>query len=202
MGRKETYMSDEWKVLDPLNRACILPVSEGVKPGTTFSSRYRVGVERVLEELGLPYQPPYWATNGYSYTVAKDDKTLSDYVSRFLKRDLTAKQAHRANGVFYGIPECCIDYFAGGVLDDQEWLRKKNFSFEDSKTEYERLNGSYPEELDYGIPGVTPCKVDCGNALKAFGEYRDVLLEYDREAAEELKLFNQRGYRILSRGNI
>lgn len=198
MSRKEIYLSNEWKELDPVGRASILLVSEGVKPGSTFGSKYRFGVESVLEKVRLPYLLPEWVNNRYIFTVARDDKVLSDYISRFLKNSLTANQVHYANGIFYGIPECCIDDFVGVSLEDgRTFRRKKRVSFDELLKDYERSNGGYPEELDYRIPGVVPCKVDCHNALKVLGEYRDVLLEYDKEAGEELRLFNKRGYRIL-----
>lgn len=198
MSDKEVYRSREWKALDPLDRACILLVAEGVKPGATFGSEHRGGVERVLEELRLPYLPPEWDRYDYTYTAARDDKTLSDYLGKLLKINLNQRQAHRAHGIFYGYPECCIDKYVSSFLEyGKGCQRKSNVPFNNLLKEYERLNGSYPEELDYRIPVMVPCKVDCGDALKVLRKYRDVLLEYDSEAAEELKLFNKCGYRIV-----
>jgi hypothetical protein len=198
MVEREFYASREWKGLDPLNRACILLVSEGLKPGSTFGSTYRVGVERILEQLRIPYLPPEWHGGDYIYTIAKDDKTLSDYIRKLLDKNLTSRQAHRAHGIFYGIPECCINEYIGAtVLNGKSPGHRKTGSFDELLKKYEKLNGRHHEDLDYRIPGITPCKVDCSNALKAFQKYKDVLLQYDKEAADELKLFNKLGYRIL-----
>ncbi len=196
--KKEFYASSEWKGLDPLTRACILLVSEGLKPGSTFGSTYRVGVESILDKLRIPYLAPYWHKYDYVYTVGRNDKTLSDYIGNLLDENLTSRQAHRAHGTFYGIPECCIDEYVGAkVLNGKNQGRSRPASFDELLSQYETENGSYPEELDYRIPGTRPCKVDCGNTLKVLREYRDVLLSHDSEAAEELRGFNKLGYRIL-----
>ncbi len=199
MVGKEFYTGREWKGLDPLNRACILLVSEGLKPGSTFGSTYRVGVESVLDKLRIPYLPPHWHRyTDYVYTIGRDNKTLSDYIRKLLDRDLTSRQAHRAQGMLYGIPECCIDEYVGAkVLDGTNPGETKPSSFDELLKECEKRYGSYPEELDYRVPGIRPCKVDCSNTLKILQKYKDVLLQYDEEAADELRLFNKLGYRIL-----
>ena len=198
MPKKDIYRGKEWSKLDPLRRALILLVSEGVKPGATFGLRYRVGLERVLEKLRLPYLSPEWDKNRYFYTIAKDDKTLLKYVGQVLDKDITERQAHQIYGIFYGIPECCIDKYVGAFIVNENFFYKRGkVFFDDLLKEYQRLNGGYPDELDYRIPGITPCKVDCDNMLKVCRQYRDVLLQYDREAVEELRLFNKMGYRII-----
>ncbi len=196
MPKKDIYRGKEWKELDPLRRGLILLVSEGVKPGATFRSKYRVELERVLEKLQLPYLSPAWDEDRYIYTVARDDKIILEYFGWLLNKDLTPKQFHRANGFFYGIPECCIDEFVGTSLLSEKDTRRR-VGFDDLLKEYEVVNGKYPEELDYRVPGVTPCEVDCDNMLKLCRTYKDVLLRYDNDAAEELRLFNKRGYRIV-----
>ncbi len=198
--KKDIYESKEWKESDALNRACILLVSEGVKPGSTFGSRYRSNVETILQKLRQPYLPPMWHKYGYTYTVAKDDKTLSDYMRKILATNLTVRQAHRAHGFFYGFPECCIDKYVGAILENpKKFQETSKLDFDDLLKEYERLRGGYPDELNYRIPGMVPCKAECENALKVLRTYKDVLLRYDNEAAEELKLFNKRGYRIINK---
>ena len=60
-----------------------------------------------------------------------------------------------------------------------------------------KIDMNYPDELNYTIPVFTPCKTSCSKAVKISRKYKEVLLEYDRDAAEELRLFNKRGYRIV-----
>jgi hypothetical protein len=191
-------MSDKWRELDPLDRACILLVAEGVKPGSTFGSKYRSDVESILEKLKLSYLPPEWHRYDYIYTIARDDKTLSDYIRKLLDKNLNVKQAHRAHGLFYGFPQCCIDKYVGSTLVfGKDYIRKRSVPFNKHLKGNKRLNMDYPDELNYIIPGFTPCKADCSKAVELSRKYKEVLLEYDRDAAEELRLFNKRGYRIL-----
>jgi len=196
MSRKDVYRSDEWNRIDPLERADILLVSEGVKPGATFGVKYRTNTEKVLEKLKLPYLPPRWHKSRYSYHIAMSDKTLESYLGKLMDKNLTLQQAHRAHGQFYGYPDCCIDaYVTPQIITNRNYRPRKNVFFSHVLKEYEKTNGSYPEALDYRI-GV-PCSVECPEALKQSECYRDVLLEHDKEAAEELKLFNKNGSRII-----
>lgn len=197
MSRKDFYRSDKWKSVNPLARATILLVSEGVKPGCTFSSNYRVDAEMAMDKLGLSYFEPLWFNNRYIYTASKDENTLLEYIGKSIGKHFTSSQAHKAAGEFYGFPECCVDRFVGGRLHYGSNRKQDSFNFSDMLRDYIKSHGEYPEALDYRM--MVPCAVDCEEALKVAGGYRDVLLEYDEEAASALRLMNQRAYRMMTK---
>lgn len=197
MSQNDFYRSKEWKSVNPLARATILLVSEGKKPGCTFASDYRVDVEKVMDKLGLSYFEPRWFNNRYIYTASKDDNALLKYIGKSLDKHFTSSQAHKTAGEFYGFPECCVDNFVEGKLHYDRYGKDKNNNFGDMLKIYIKSHGGYPEELDYRM--MVPCAVDCKEALKVTGGYRDVLLEYDEEAASALRLMNQRAYSIMAK---
>ena len=197
MSRKDVYESHEWKRISPLYRPNILLVAEGLKPGSTFGSRYRTNLEKVLKNLNLAYSKPRWFKRGYTYTIAKDEKTLQDNIGMSLHPKLTRPQFHRATGKFYGFPECCTDsYSVSQIYKDKNSKVERWRLFRDVLEEYEKKNGGYPEELDYRM--MVPCDVQCKNALELLGNHRDVLQKYDPEAAKCLAKLNRDGRIIIS----
>jgi hypothetical protein len=196
MARQDIYKSQEWKNLNPLDRASILLVSEGVKPGTTIGSRNRPELENVLKRLGLHHLPPKKSKKNYTYTIAKDDKTLSDLIRNDIDLRVNGRQMTKIRGRFYGFPECCIDNFAGSKIYLDKDISKMPvwISFRDILKQYKAKNGSYPEQHDYRVPGMVPCDVECKNALSLLNEFKKALNKYDEAAAETLKTFNKQGY--------
>lgn len=177
MKPKEFYQSREWKDFNPFNRALILLVNEGVKPG--ISVGFTQGIDDILDRLKLDYvvrvHRDLWL-----YYISKDRKVLSDFSSFKIKKN-EISDIDVIQGRFYGYPGCCIEEFAKTSLS-----QRKTRPRVDLREEYRIRNLEYPPELDYKM--WVPCKFDCQETIILSGKYRDVLCEYDKEAADMLRL--------------
>ncbi|MDP2668369.1 MAG: hypothetical protein Q8P07_00850 [bacterium] len=188
----EIYKSPEWKDLNPVSRAELLLVAEGVRPGT-FSGDFQsfkkfaemMGLEAVLNSDPLDINPVY--------KIAAPEmikKHFQEVLS--LPENASPYEFWRINGKFLGYPECDIEEYMNPVKNMEE--RKKmpedisNFDFEIKKMI--KKGEKYPEEFDYAAPAYTPCGARCENAIKMLKTWKETLEAADPEAAKALKMFN------------
>lgn len=178
------YQSDKWRSIDPLTRAEILLVSEGVKPATRTSEnadKY-FGFMTCLNYLGINITNVKFKKNEFVLTAYKDIKAFNDYYNSIVKPDLSTFDIHRANGRFYGYPDCCIDSYVG-LNTGMSVPNQHNLETFDEQMPQR-------EVLSYRVPSMTPCEPICKNALDLLAKYRDVLVGCDIEAARALRSFN------------
>ncbi len=207
VDKKKVYLSDEWKELNFLNRACILLVSEGLKPGASIFSTENI--ESVLKKLKLPYKRHDWIKlyykcpggtelshkfpdGEYYYDIMKSHTTSIWYSFMKLCSRYIWIDAIKVDGLFHGYPKCCVDKFTKkSILHIGKTRKEDVFQTHNLQNLLTLLDENYPDELDYTVFRHIPCRVYCGNTLGLYKKYKDVLLKYDKEAAEELKRFNK-----------
>jgi len=202
----EVYRSPEWKKLDEIDRAQLLLVLEGVKPGTVIDGDY-TNFKKVIEQTGLATHrntDPYSLRPVYEVSTPK---RLAEYY-----RDVVAAptklprgEFHRINGRFLGYPPCCTEEYirpeknleARNRVSPSRFLSNVDY---EAKQMIDRGEG-YPAELDYCPPSFTPCSATCENAIPLLRQWKRVLEAADPEAARGMCLFNWSGepYRSVHR---
>lgn len=132
---------------------------------------FSVSRPKSFEEVdGVSGNGAEWKIKGvwYGYDIFRDrdaKRLFSEYVSleKKGKRDL----AHRAAGVFYGYPECCVEEFI--KLQQNSNLRRKFSCYE---------YYSFLDKVERKFPFVfhTPCSINC-NATKHINEQYKLALK-------------------------
>lgn len=191
----ELYKSPEWQNLDEIDRAQLLLVAEGVKPGTIIGGN-AVNFLKVLDKLGLVSKlntkPLHFAR---VYMVSSAEK-LSEYFEQIFlaPENINSDFFHYANGEFLGYPKCCTQEYCNPQKNLGE---RKNISPHEfiSNVDYEiglsiDRAGTYPAELDYCPPSFTPCSASCEDATQLLKKWMSVLKSGDPKAARELQIFN------------
>ncbi|OHA05216.1 MAG: hypothetical protein A2934_05320 [Candidatus Sungbacteria bacterium RIFCSPLOWO2_01_FULL_47_10] len=197
---KEVYESNEWKSLNSIDRAQLLLVAEGIKPGTYIGGDF-THFQKIVEKLGLDFsfnsdprrlKPVYTvATREAHNELQRKYLTLPERIPR--------GTYWKIDGEFLGYPECDIEEYSNPQkniekrdIKDVPGGRKKrisNFEYECGRlTNYE----DYPEEMHYRPPAYTPCGVRCEKARAMLKKYKEVLEASDPEAAKGLRKFNLR----------
>lgn len=193
---QEVYDSPEWKSLDPVVRAQLLLVAEGVKPGTIICGDF-THFPKILHKLWLEsslnteewrLDPVYMVSRKetldqfHRWTITPpNDKKLWEYF-------------HRLNGEFLWYPPCCTNEYCHPKKNLAARKKKSphkfisNIDFELEK-EIEST-GTYPEELDFCPPSFTPCGINCPCASPLLKKWKSILEIADSDAAERLKIFN------------
>jgi len=192
------YQSDDWKQLEPIDRAQLLLVLEGIKSGTIIGGNW-TSFQRVVKETGLDYS---LTSRKYDLrlvaAVAKPD-VLAEYNQQFLKPDrMKAEGYHHLTGEFLGFPTCCISEYSRERTPEEKQARKKRnhlhtYTFGRELDALIKQEGKYPEVFDYRPPSFTPCTITCENAIAKLTQWKEALDKYDPEAARELKALHRRG---------
>lgn len=193
----EVYKSPEWQALPSIDRAQLLLVAEGLKPGTIIGGNF-TSFQKVIERLGL-------ATHLNSkpneldpvYEVATPE-AMDIYYHQLVNLPQKAPEGdhHRITGRFLGYPACCTEEYIK-PQKNREAIKQAypNTHEEMPNVEFEarqlvEQGKPYPELLDYAPPTFTPCSATCNHALARLSKWRGALQAGDPAAARDLQLFN------------
>ncbi|MBI3334947.1 MAG: DUF483 domain-containing protein [Candidatus Portnoybacteria bacterium] len=187
----EIYQSPEWKALTPLDRAQLILVAEGVKPGVFVGGDF-TNFQKIVQKMGLEARlNTYPLLLNPVYTISTPEGLSEYYRETVSATGITAENFYRINGKFLGYPSCCVEEYTNPQKNLEE--RKKyppnisNFDYE--MIQMREKGVEYPEELDYCPPTFTPCSAHCAKALGKLREWKGVMQEADPEAAYWLRLF-------------
>ncbi|MFA5829545.1 MAG: hypothetical protein WC843_03555 [Candidatus Gracilibacteria bacterium] len=197
LKHKDVYESPDWKALNGLDRAQLLLVAEGVKPGTIIGGNHKTFL-KLVEKLGLQ---AIQTNDPHSldpiYEVASPEIISDCYRSELvLPEGANYSESHKINGKFLGYPECCTEEY---IHSQKNLKARKSFSpkkiisnFDFELMQLFRSGKSYSEQLDFRPPSFTPCSAHCDNALRLLGQWKKILEKGDPEAAKGLQYFNQK----------
>jgi len=174
---RNIYTSPEWQDLDPINRAQLIMVAEGVKPGTIIGGNLSSFL-KIIEKMGLEAS---LNTHRFQMAAVYDVATpevMNKYRLRLLTADISATKAecHRINGEFLGYPACCTEEYNNPQKNLKARIAKSPNKFI-SNVDFElqgmiETTGHYPDELDFCPPSFTPCSANCENALCVLGKWK------------------------------
>ena len=193
----EVYRSAEWQALPSLDRAQLLLVAEGLKPGAIIGGNF-TGFQKIVGRLGLvTHLNSRPGELNPVYEVATQ-KAMDAYYNELVNMPEEAPQSniHLINGRFLGYPACCTEEYIKPQKNRDAVIREYPDTHEDiPNIEYEvrkiiQQGGSYPAELDAAPPTFTPCSVTCPHALARLKKWSVALLTADPEAARDLQLFH------------
>jgi hypothetical protein len=204
---REVYKTAYWRAIDPLDRAHILLVAEGVKPMayTDFTDIKSVK-DYLSKELKI------WITEARGrrkwfptetglhlphkvYTICGSEKTF-----KFIQELWgSPNQSHYWDyeGKLLGYPKCCREEYVAATYRDKfnAWIiklfgrRPYTFMIQSVRRILERKK--IPEEFLYLMPSQTPCSVGCRRSIKLLNRWKRILYKYDPKAAEAIKEFNE-----------
>ena len=115
---RETYRTTTWRSMNPLDRACILLVAEGLKPsahcGASISEEIRTFLQKELNiYFTMDRMKTTWKLGGIGmltphkvYTVCASDRILRKWLRVPLTG--TARRWWKIEGTLLGYPRCCI----------------------------------------------------------------------------------------------
>lgn len=110
LKKGELYETENWKKLDPLSRAEILLVLEGLKPGVIFPGMIEKDVVTLAQENNLRVE--YLRIDGFGdFTVIGEERAMNEYCDKIGKIKNSRIQLHRLNGALLGYPRCCVDEY-------------------------------------------------------------------------------------------
>jgi len=193
----EIYQSPEWMTLDPISRAQLMLVAEGLKPGTMIHGNF-TSFERIVKQMNLEMSlntDPYVLEPAFTVATAK---AMSEWLRQeiMMGEKPSRAECHRSNGELLGYPKCCTEEYIRpmkNIAERKQYSPKKlisNFEFE---LEQMLSRGeSYPEELDFCPPPFTPCSATCPEARQVLRRWKHILEIADPIAAQELREFNWR----------
>ena len=106
------YKEDGWNALDPVDRAQLLLVIEGAKPGTIIGANHTTFKE-ITKSAGLVYsfntQP---LLLGPVVEVARPEEMAKYQMGlMMLPERATEDDYHKAVGAFLGYPACCTEEY-------------------------------------------------------------------------------------------
>jgi hypothetical protein len=194
----EIYDSPEWKELGPIDRAQLMLVAEGVKPGTIIGGNLST-FQNIVQKMGLKThlntEPnELWPVYEVASPAVMDER-YHDLLA--LPKESTSDDYHKINGKFLGYPVCCTEEYnnpqknlaARMKFSPHKFISNVDFEL----TQMIEKGETYPEELDFCPPAFTPCSATCPEALRVLKQWKDIILLGDKDAAEELQMFNWRG---------
>lgn len=192
---KEIYQSFEWKQLDSVDRAQLLLVAEGVKPGAIIGGDF-TNFKNVVKKMGLVATLNTHPFILYPVYTVSTPQRISEYYRKVLSvpEGITPEEFHRINGEFLGYPPCCIEEYIK-PQNNLEARKKYSPSKVISNVDFEvaqllEKGKIYSEELDFCPPAFTPCSAYCPRALEILRTWKEILELADLEAAKELQIFN------------
>jgi|SRR3989338_7714927 len=205
---REVYKTAYWKMIDPLDRAHILLVAEGVKPMAYINFTNLKSLQEYLSKdlkiwITEVRGPSNWRPTRIRlflpsrvYTICGSEKILQ--FLQGLWQSPNRRQYWDYEGKLLGYPSCCRQEYVAKTCDKKfnTWIigqfgsRPYTFLIEAVRTLLE--NKIIPEEFLYRMPSQTPCSISCKPSLRLLRKWKKVLYKYDAEAAEVLKEFNQR----------
>lgn len=200
MEMKNIYETEEWKSLPIAERSYLLPAMEDVRPGAMLyikDDSKASALEKCLEGKGMKV-----SREGMIWFVSKD---LSILNTTMLVRSLYKEAEniftpeekqhnelfaefknlyHKALEEFFAYPNCYIDNFIDtnrrGISTGQEWYKKAGEALKEN---------NYNDLFDYVFHA--PCSLECKNTLEIAEKIKRCLETYDKEAAENLRVFNR-----------
>ncbi|MFH1509231.1 MAG: DUF483 domain-containing protein [bacterium] len=199
LKHRDVYNSPEWKTLNPITRAHLILVAEGAKNGAYTRGDYK-NFASIIDKLGL--EASMNSEEGDLdpvFTVAKPEAMSENIREEIMASDKkeSLTEGFKREGKFLGYPDCCVTEYERASLVEYE-TGEKNVNIDQEIEEA----GTYPKELDYLPPTFTPCSVDCEKALAMAEKHKDILLEADPEAAEEIRKINILGYPEVNKDEI
>jgi hypothetical protein len=176
-----------WKKLNPITRAEIILVNEGLKPGATSWDPNEELLIKTLERLDIYHGPVKYGQDKVATVDYAKQKPHFDMLEKLDEEVKDIESEIRFWGKFYGYDkykECCVEKFA---------TDKKHFKtgFPKQVRDLVKKEGKYPEELEYLVPSLTPCEPKCPYVLKILREWKEVLEKHDPDAAEALREYNK-----------
>ena len=204
---RAVYKSSYWKIIDPIDRAHVLLVAEGVKPMayTNFTNLGSIQ-EYLINELHIIITEARGRTVWLSpkrnslhfpvrvYTIAKSPKIFTQLQVLWSTRG--KKRYQDFEGKLLGYPVCCRKEYSNPTYRKKfsPWILlnfRKPFTF---MLEYiiRLMDGeSIPSEYNYLMPSQTPCSISCKKSLKLLDRWKRILQKYDHEALASLQEYNQ-----------
>lgn len=193
---KSPYNDPSWKSIDPLSRAQLVLVFEGLKPATITSGDYFT-LPRIAQAHGLTATLTSPPTARYPAWLVADPDAFNTNIREEIgtmptgtRRD--AELFWHQTGRLLGYPECCIDEYSRERHPDEQ--PPLHYQLARDLARYEREGLSVPEVLDYRPPAFTPCSIECPSALETLATWSDAMRTFDPEAAEALATFNKQGW--------
>lgn len=205
---REIYKTAYWRAIDPVDRAHILLVAEGVKPMayTSFTNLKSIS-DYLSRELKI------WITEARGkrrwfptktklhlpervYTICGSEKAF-----KFIQELWgSPSQSHYWDyeGKLLGYPRCCRKEYIATTYRDKfngwiiRFFGRRPYTFMIQWVRKVLDKKSIPEEFLYLMPSQTPCSIGCRKSLRLLNRWKRLLYKYDPEAAEALKSFNER----------
>lgn len=193
----EVYQSPEWQALPSIDRAQLLLVAEGLKPGTIIGGNF-TGFQKIIERLGLDTHLNSESNELNPVYEVATPEAMDTYYHQLVNLPEKAPEGehHRITGRFLGYPACCTEEYITPQKNREAITRAYPDTHEEiPNVEYEarqlvEQGKPYPEELDYAPPTFTPCSAACEHALARLTKWRGALQAGDPIAARDLQLFN------------
>ncbi len=195
------YKSEEWKTLNPLARAQLLLVIEGLKRGAIIYGNWTTFID-ILKQTGLDHNL-YFQKNRHNlkpmFRVAKPEY-LRESVNKYLTlpEQIVGDEFHKITGWLLGYPECCIGEYVKKMTSQQSKAQEKGlkhltYKFGEELTAKIKADKTYPDIFDYRPPSFTPCGINCPEATKLLTSWKDAIDTLDPEASKELIYSNRDG---------
>jgi hypothetical protein len=145
MKYPDLYTSRFWRAVHPVDRAQLLLVCEGVKPGTVVY--WHTNIPGICKRTGLRY-----VRHGKGVTIGR---TIPQITS------------DRSNGRFLGYPSCCIDTYIRGK-DDFPSSREEHFYRPPSFTPCRKNCKHAMKLLRLWMETMRACDPEAAEALRKF----------------------------------
>lgn len=188
------YQNKAWNSLNPLDRAQLLLVIEGLKRGAIIGGNFTSCLE-ILKLAGLEYQVNSSKFDLYpTYEIAKGED-LKEAIGRRLVVPYPSIRGefHEITGWLIGYPSCCITEYSRRRTPEELRAKPRHLSYKLGRELEDRIRrtGEYLDVLDYRPPSFTPCGIECPEATKMLQSYKDALETLDPEAGQALAIFNR-----------
>lgn len=195
LKRGDLYKTENWKKLDPLDRAEILLVLEGLKPGIIFPEIIGGDVIALAQENNLRVE--YLHIDGFGdFTVIGEQKAIDEYREKVKTIKKSRIQLHKLNGHMLGYPRCCVDEYIHNrknrifrlLASPRQYisnLEQELISWWD-KAEKDM----FPENILLCPPAFKPCSLSCKESQEKLSAWTGVLRAWDYEAYVALRCFN------------
>ena len=193
---KKPYTDPFWKRIDPLSRAQLLLVFEGLKPATIIHGDY-LTLPRITEAHGLTALLTSPPTRRHPAWLVADPSALSESLREEIasiptgtRRDTEA--FWRSQGRLLGYPQCCIEEYS---RERHAWEQPPlDYQFARDLARYEKEVLPVPDAFNYRPPSFTPCSIECPRALETLESWTDAIRTFDPDAGEVLTSFNKQSW--------
>lgn len=186
------YTSRTWQAIHPADRAEIIPVIEGVRPGATTRVPWS-SLDAVLRYTGLTVQ--YSKLRRFAPTVSI---MTPEALLRYREQEEHAQSKPdewRAEGQLYGYPECCIEqYCVPSTETERNAPHALTYQFGREMTRSIAETGSYPAVFDHLPIPFTPCSIRCTPAQDFASAIASTVAQHDPEAFEALRYQNRKDH--------